>query len=47
MKAFEALKQVCMTAPILVFTDYIKPFLLETDASKDRLQALLQKQADG
>ena len=48
MKDFEALKQACMTAPILVFTDYTKPFLLETDASKDGLGAVLsQKQADG
>ena len=47
MKAFEVLKQACMTTPILVFTDYIEPFLLETDASKDRLGvALSQKQAD-
>ena len=37
MKAFKALKQACMTAPILVFADYTKPFLLETDASKDGL----------
>ena len=36
-KAFKAFKQVCMTALILVFTDYTKPFLLETDASKDGL----------
>ena len=35
MKAFEALKWACMTAPILVLADYTKPFLLETDASKD------------
>ena len=48
LKAFEALKWVCMTAPILVFADYTKPFMLETDASKDRLGAVLsQKQADG
>ena len=48
MKAFKALKQVCMTAPVLVFTDCTKPFLLETDTSKDVLGVvLLQKQADG
>ena len=47
LRAFEALKQACMTAPILAFTDYTKPFLLETDVSKDRLGAvLLQKQVD-
>ena len=37
MEAFIALKQACMMAPILVFADYTKPFLLETDASKDGL----------
>ena len=48
LKAFEALKQVCMAAPILAFNDYTKPFLLEMDASKDRLGAVLsQKQANG
>ena len=47
LKAFEALKQTCMTAPLLAFADYTKLFLLETDASKDGLGALLlQKQAD-
>ena len=40
-KAFKALKQACMTTPVLVFTDYTKPFLLETDVSKDRLGAVL------
>ena len=35
--AFEVLKQVCMTAPLLAFADYTKPFLLEPDASKDGL----------
>ena len=46
LKAFEALKQACMTAPILAFADYTKPFL-EMDASKDGLGAVLsQKQAN-
>ena len=48
LKAFEVLKQACMTASVLAFADYTKPFLLETDASKDGLGAVLsQKQADG
>ena len=35
-----------MTAPVLAFANYTKPFLLETDVSKDRLGAVLsQKQA--
>ena len=34
--------------PILAFADYTKDFLLETDASKEGLGAVLsQKQADG
>ena len=37
-----------MTAPILAFTNFTKPFLLETDASMDRLGVVLfQKQMDG
>ena len=48
MRVFVVLKWACMMAPILVFADYTKPFLLETDASKDGLGAVLsQKQADG
>ena len=36
-----------MTAPILAFADYTKPFLLQTNVSKDGLGAVLsQKQAD-
>ena len=36
-----------MTAPILAFADYTKPFLLETKASKDKLGVVLsQKQVD-
>ena len=47
-KAFEALKQACMHSPVLAFTDYTKDFLLETDASKEGLGAVLsQKQEDG
>ena len=48
MKAFKELKQACMMASILVFADYIKPFLLETNACKYGLGAVLsQKQSDG
>ena len=48
LRAFNALKQACMSTPVLAFTDYTKEFLLETDASKEGLGAVLsQKQADG
>ena len=48
LKAFKTLKQACMTASVLAFADYTKPFLLETNASKYRLGAVLsQKKADG
>ena len=48
LKAFKAIKKACMTAPVLAFADYTKPFLLETDVSKDGLGAVLsQKQMDG
>ena len=47
MKAFEVLKWACLTASVLVFADYSKPFLLETNASKDGYGLVLsQKQAD-
>ena len=50
-EAWEAvgiLKGKVQSAPILVFPDFDKPFLLETDASKEGLGVVLsQKQSDG
>ena len=50
-KAWEAvaiLKGKIQSAPVLVFPDFKKPFLLETDASKEGLGVVLsQKQSDG
>ena len=46
--SFETLKRACLNAFMLAFADFDKPFLLETDASKLGLGAVLsQKQADG
>ena len=46
--AFQELKLKCITAPVLTFVDFHKPFLLETDASGDGLGTVLsQKQEDG
>ena len=48
LEAFQVLKQACMNSPVLAFADYGKDFLLETDASREGLGAVLsQKQADG
>ena len=48
LEALQALKQACMSAPILAFADYTKDFPLETDTSKEGLGvALSQKQSDG
>ena len=45
---FKTLKRACMNRPVLAFTDYTKNFLLETDALKEGLGAVLsQKQEDG
>ena len=48
LEAFQALKLACMKSPVLAFANYNKDFLLETDASKKGLGAVLsQKQEDG
>ena len=48
VRAFHALKQAFMSTPVLAFTNYTKEFLLETNASKEGLGAVLSpKQADG
>ena len=48
LQAFEDLRKKCMTAPVLVFADFRKPFRLETDASREGLgTVLLQESNDG
>ena len=48
LATFQELKMKCLTAPVLAFVDFKKPFLLETDASIEGLGAVLsQKQDDG
>ena len=47
-EAFEKLKEICSTTPILAYADYTKPFRLHTDASEKGLGAVLyQAQSDG
>ena len=44
----QTLKEKILTSPLLAFLDFAKPLLLETDASKEGLGAVLsQKQDDG
>ena len=46
LQAFEDLKKKCMTAPVLVFADFKKPFRLETDTLKEGLGAVLLQESD-
>ena len=41
LDTFQALKQACMNSPVLAFADYTKDFLLKTNASRERLGAVL------
>ena len=47
-EAINTLKRKVQMAPVLIFPDFDKPFLLETNASKEGLGAVLwQKQSNG
>ena len=45
-EAFEKLKQMLITAPILAHPDFSKPFILDTDASDHAIGAVLSQKVD-
>ena len=46
LEAFQILKMKCLKAPVLAFTNFNKPFHLETDMSGDGLGAVLSQMLD-
>ena len=44
--AFEHLKELCLSAPILAYPDYQLPFILHTDSSSEGLGAVLYQRQD-
>ena len=46
-QAFETLKQELVSAPVLKYADFSKPFVLEIDASHQGLGAVLSQEVDG
>ena len=46
LAAFQELKMKCLTVLVLAFTDFKKPFLLETDALIEGLGAVLSQKQD-
>ena len=45
--AFETLKTMCVSTPILAYPDYQLPFILHTDSSTDGLGAVLYQKQNG
>jgi len=45
--AFATLKTCLTSAPVLAFPNYSKPFILDTDASQERIGAVLSQELEG